>query len=155
VKVVASFLADNETLSSAVNRRLAAVELCCDEKRGQKRRREDEKEEGKKAPAAAAAAQAPPVELAAEGRVKMIALPKTGGGLVNVTKKKWGRVRGGTSAEKEGKKIADYTEWVKQVLIPAGVDMKQVTADKYAKLIGRRDNIITAYREAQGWKKQK
>jgi hypothetical protein len=76
VYVVASLLAD-ETLSSALSRRLTAVELCCDEKRGKKRRREEGKyshlEDDEKAAAPAAAAAEDD-----EGKVTHVALKKIG-----------------------------------------------------------------------------
>jgi len=77
------------------------------------------------------------------------ALPKADGTFVTIQPKRWGRIRGGSAAEREAQKLADYTEWVNTVLKPAGVDMRQIN-QSHATMIGRRAEIITAYSKANG-----
>jgi hypothetical protein len=137
------------------------IDRCCGEiNQGVKRPREEHKYA---AEAAAGEGEAPAPAPAPEKKQKkskrkkpeMIALPRANGTFVNVKTKKWGRNRGGTAEERKAKTLADYTEWVNTVLIPAGVDMTKVTGNAYASLIGRRASIIGAYRDAHGIAKQK
>ena len=147
--IVDMIIRAEQSLSAQMSSKLAEIEVkveqCCDDaQRGQKRRREDDDEEDEKKGEEAEAAEKKKKKVK-----KAFALPKADGTYVTIQPKKWGRVRGGTAAEREAQKLADYTDWVNTVLKPAGVDMRQIN-QSHATMIGRRPEIITAYSKANG-----
>ena len=145
----------NENLEAATSMRMASYEAeiaelkeevarCCEagkQQRGKKRCRDDDEKEEEVADAAGGKKK--------KKEKKSFALPRADGTFATIQPKKWGRVRGGTAAEKEAQKLADYTDWVNTVLKPAGVDMRRIN-QSHATLIGRRPEIITAYSKANG-----
>ena len=95
--------------------------------------------------------QVPGQPVAKKDKLTMISLPKVGGGLVSVKKNVWGRAprakRGEpllSASEKKANRLMKYTSWVNTVLIPANVDVTQITSS-HATLIGISENTIQEY----------
>jgi hypothetical protein len=133
-----------KSISSQVSQQIAEQDAkiaeCCDAKQQQQPQQQPQQQAGNAQPQPQPQPQPPQPA----GAIKMIALPKLGGGFVNVAKKKWGRVRGGDKAFKEQKRLEKYTDWVRTVLVPASVDLVKINTG-YAKLIGVRKTTISKY----------